>query len=401
MIQMFEDTRRPSFSEKLGRGVGGAASSLAQSYAERVGQQERQQQAEDAVKKLTGMDVKGLPMEFMEKVLGEGLQQKGRENKSSIEELQNQRAIEALANLRNIDPEKLKGLDVKTAETATRPSKEPVRRLSEKPIDPEQKRALNESRSEPGFNEMDEVEQYRTMVDKGVSPELAEKEAKLTSAQLERRQKGFESSYKAQEDFINQTTDKYRAFESETKPRLLQMQKLASDDDLVSPTAAAFLESLGIPYGVLEDPSSELYNKLSLDLLKGLPETYGSRIMKVEVDNFLKTIPALLNSADGRRMIASNMLKLGEMKEVYYNEMRKQQTGALDNNKPLPRDFQQRVFDQVKPQINRINDQFVKMSEIKSVPKGTIPFFNPNGDIEFVPKEHAQWAMENGGRRIW
>ena len=48
-----------------------------------------------------------------------------------------------------------------------------------------------------------------------------------------------------------------------------------------------------------------------------------------------------------------------------------------------------------------INNQFVKMSEIKAVPKDTIPFFNPMGEIEFVPKEHAQWAMENGGQRIW
>ena len=113
-----------------------------------------------------------------------------------------------------------------------------------------------------------------------------------------------------------------------------------ADEDLISPVSAVFLESMGIPLGALEDPSSELYQKLSLDLLKGLPDTYGTRILKVEVDNFLKTIPTLLNSADGRRMIASNMLKLGEMREVYYKEMRKQQKENLDSNK-FPKDFQQ------------------------------------------------------------
>ena len=41
------------------------------------------------------------------------------------------------------------------------------------------------------------------------------------------------------------------------------------------------------------------------------------------------------------------------------------------------------------------------MSEIKSVPKGKVPFFAPNGTIQFVPKEHVQWAIENGGKRIW
>jgi hypothetical protein len=143
-----------------------------------------------------------------------------------------------------------------------------------------------------------------------------------------------------------------------------------------------------------------LYNKLSQDLLKGLPETYGNKILKVEVDNFLKTIPTLMNSPDGRRMISSNLLKLGDMKEVYYKEMRNQQKQYLDNNKPLPRDFQQRVFDQVKPQIDKINQEFTHLSEIKSVPKGTVPFFY-KGKIKFVPEEDIEWAEKNEGKRIW
>lgn len=215
------------------------------------------------------------------------------------------------------------------------------------------------------------------------------------------KKEDVEKAYKAQENFINETTSSYRAFETDFKPRLLQLQKMASDDDLVSPTAAVFLEHLGIPLGALDDPTSELYNKVSQDLLKGLPESYGNRILKVEVDNFLKTIPQLINSPAGRRMIASNMLKLGEMKEVYYNEMRKLQSGYLEQDEPLPKDFQQRVFDQVKPQIDRINNDFQKLTEIKDVPEDTIPFFNPGGEIEFVPKDLEQWAIDNGGRRIW
>ncbi len=286
------------------------------------------------------------------------------------------------------------------AEQISRPQKPNKKTQASQPIDAEQLKIIQNVRSQPGYDDMDEVDQYRALTNSGVSKENAETESKLTGQKLERKQKGFESAYKAQEDFINETTSKYQGFETEMKPRLLQMQNM-SPEDIIGPTSAVFLDTLGIPLGALEDPSSELYNKLSQDLLKGLPETYGNRILKVEVDNFLKTIPTLMNSPDGRRMIASNMLKLGEMKEVYYNEMRKKQTESLDNEKPLTRDFQQRVFDQVKPQIDRINNEFVKMAQIKSVPKNTIPFFAPNGEIEFVPKEHAQWAQENGGRRIW
>jgi len=277
-------------------------------------------------------------------------------------------------------------------------SKQP---LSTQPISKEQLSAIDKSHNTPGYSEMNESQKYDTLIHNGVSPENAVREASLFSKQAEREQQGVETAYKAQQDFINDTTQAYKGFETEMKPRLLQMQKLASDDELVGPTASVFLEQLGIPLGALENPSSELYQKLSQDLLKGLPETYGNRILKVEVDNFLKTIPTLLNSPDGRRMIASNMLKLGEMKEVYYNSMREKQREFLDKNRPIPRDFQQVIFDQVKPQIDRINNEFIKMSEIKAVPKGTVPFFSPMGEIEFVPLQHVDWATQNGGKRIW
>lgn len=326
-----------------------------------------------------------------------------KERQIHAEKLQNQSILSDLEKKRGLEKGSLGayGNNVKLAELTSRLPAEAKKTQASQPIDPDQLKRIQEVRKTPNYNDLDEVEQYRLLTDYGVSKENAEAEAKLTGAKLDRKQKSVESSYKAQEAFINETTNKYKAFETETKPRLLQMQKVASDGDLVSAPAAAFLETLGIPLGALEDPSSELYNKLSLDLLKGLPETYGNRILKVEVDNFLKTVPTLLNSPDGRRMIASNMLKLGEMKEIYYDEMRRQQKDALDYDKPLPKDFQQRIFDQVRPQIDRLNDEFVKMSEIKHVPDGTIPFFDPKGNITFVPKEHAQWASDNGGKRIW
>jgi hypothetical protein len=272
--------------------------------------------------------------------------------------------------------------------------------MGERPVPEDQINAMKRAHATPGYEKMTESQKYQTLIDNKVSAQNAIKEATLQSQQAQREDQKVESAYKAQQPFIDEVTQSYKGFETEMKPRLLQMQHM-KPEDIISPTAAAFLEALHIPLGALEDPSSELYNKLSQDLLKGLPETYGSRILKVEVENFLKTIPTLLNSADGRRMIASNMLKLGEMKEIYYNAMRDKQREYLDENRPLPRDFQQVVFDQVKPQIDRINNEFIQLSEIKSVPEATIPFFGPDGQIKFVPKEHAEWATQNGGRKIW
>lgn len=247
---------------------------------------------------------------------------------------------------------------------------------------------------------MDEAGIPPTYSNKYVENRRRQDENKIKSE--ENSLKKVDESFKAQKDFIDSTTQGYRGFKTDMEPRLKQMQQINSDD-LISPSAAKFLEIMDIPLGVLENPSNELYSKLSQDLLKGLPETYGNRILKVEVDNFLKTIPTLLNSADGRRMIASNLLKLGEMKETFYNEMRNMQKQYLDTEKPLPKDFEQRVLDNTLPMINRLNQDFSQMSQIKSVPENTVPFFDPQGGISFVPNnpEALQWAATNGGRRIW
>ncbi len=277
--------------------------------------------------------------------------------------------------------------------------KPPKKTQASQPIEEDQLRRIQHVESQPEFQAASLPQKSKMFRDAGVSKENNDSVMKSYGDEADLNIKSFDTAYNANKKFIDDTTSKYSAFETEMKPKLLQMRNIP-DEDLISPTAAVFLDAVGLPLGSLADPSSELYQKLSQDLLKGLPETYGNRILKVEVDNFLKTIPTLMNSADGRRMITSNMLKLGEMKEVYYKAMRRMQEKALEDGK-FPRDFQQKVFDQVKPQIDKINQEFVKLSEIKHVPPGTIPFFNPNGDIEFVPEEHAQWATENEGKRIW
>ena len=84
--------------------------------------------------------------------------------------------------------------------------------------------------------------------------------------------------------------------------------------------------------------------------------------------------------------------------DIRLNKLQKE---IISENKPLPRDLQQEIFDQVRPQIDRINNEFVKMADIKEVPNGTTPFFTPSGQIKFVPKNQVEQAVANGGRQIW
>lgn len=399
MVTILPPTQKPmSFGQSLLLGAAQAAPQAIENYYAKLAKQKQEQQAQETARKYYGLETGGFDPETRRAALVESMKQ-GSARADTAQKLKLGRdQVRRIEEERGLEPGSLESFASNPAlgERTTRPK---TKTQAAQPIDPDQLEKIEKVRNSPDFNEMSEVEQYRALTRAGVSKENAEAESKLRGQELTRHQQEFDKNYKVQQPFIDETTSAYKGFETEMKPRLLQMQELP-DEDIIGPTASKFLEHFGIPLGALDDPSSELFQKLSQDLLKGLPETYGSRILKVEVDNFLKTIPTLSNSPEGRRMIASNMLKLGEMKEIYYNEMRRQQQEYLEKG-TFPKDFQQRVFDQVKPQIDKFNDEFVKLSSIKHVPKGTIPFFGPNGNIAFVPKDQAQWALENGGKRIW
>lgn len=289
---------------------------------------------------------------------------------------------------------------VRAKATANKPPKVPA---SEQPISPEQIEKIKAVQANEDYENMDESQQYDALIKAGVSPINAERSAKLRGGKLEREAKEIDKSFEAQKDFIDKVTGSFNAFETETKPRLLQMNAL-NDNELITPTQEAFLNLFGIPLGAIDNPGSELYDKLSQDLLKGLPESYGNRILKVEVDNFLRTIPQLSNSASGRRLITANLLKLGEIKGVYYNEMRNQQKQIESSGKKYPRDFQQNVLDNVMPQLTKITNEFLQLSQLTDVPDDVVPFFNNQGGISYVDKnneEDLQNAVKFGGKRIW
>lgn len=399
MVQILppREPKQPTFLENVLGGLAEGLPKAAQLYTQLEGKKEQK----EALIKAGFPEAIGLAPELQKAYITESLKGKRKTSEEAEKLKGNQAILKDIETRRNLPEGSLSAYEKNPAmaEAITRPAKEPKKTQASQPIDPEQLSKIKEIRKTPEYKKASPLGKYQILTDAGVSKENAVAESDIAAKESDILQKSFETAYKENKDFIDDTTASYRGFETEMKPRLLQMQKIPAED-LIKPTAAAFLDLLKIPLGALEDPSSELYQKLSQDLLKGLPETYGNRILKVEVDNFLKTIPTLLNSPDGRRMIASNMLKLGEMKKVYYNEMRKQQQEYLDQGK-FPRDFQQRVFDQVQPQINRINQEFVKLSEIKSLPDNHIPFFNPSGDIEFVPKELEDWAISHGGKKIW
>lgn len=396
MVQIVQ--RPKSSGDRLAQGIFQGAAQGTQDVADLLLKRQADAKENEALKKATGLDLAGVSPELKQEFVKQYA-------KSNAEGDKNRQLAKDLKYMKSPSTaDKLSGYEGMTNDEKFLKMAADIEssghELSTSELDSLWKGI--EGEQEPTIDDMENAEILSDILTTGGKNvgRLKLDQRKLRSEESRANQANVDKSYDVHKPYIDDLTSKYQGFETEMKPRLLQMQSM-NDETLIGPSSAKFLEVMGIPLGALDDPGNELYQKLSQDLLKGLPETYGSRILKVEVDNFLKTIPTLLNSANGRRMIASNMLKLGQMKEVFYKEMRKQQIDNIDSNKKFPKDFEQRVFDNVKPQIDKLNSQFLKLAEVRDVPEGTIPFFNPSGGISFVPMEYVADAEKNGGERIW
>lgn len=144
---------------------------------------------------------------------------------------------------------------------------------------------------------------------------------------------------KPREDII---TDKKSAESSlET---IDKMKELNKKGDLVNPFMLKMFEELGIAdISALLSPDSQQFQKLTNNFLQGMKALFGSQMSAQEVQQFLKGVPHLMNSPEGRAQILDDLKLMSEKGIEKYNAMRDVEKGY--EGKPAPFDFLEQVED--------------------------------------------------------
>jgi hypothetical protein len=182
----------------------------------------------------------------------------------------------------------------------------------------------------------------------------------FSNAYIESRRRADESDLKTFDkasDFESEMLQSYNSYRRDSNT-LGQMEQLSKSGKLSLPITATLLEKFGLPLGVLNNPESEQFDKLSQELVKNIQGTYGSRILKVEVDNFMKSIPTLLNSSEGRKRLIDQWKILNEGKKVQYEAYREV---LKENPKSLPRDFKLQVLDRADSKLDQLSQKFLEV----------------------------------------
>src|SRR5208337_4299468 len=164
--------------------------------------------------------------------------------------------------------------------------------------------------------------------------------------------------------FFNETTKAAKGA-TDTNPVLTRMQELLNKGNLPNPTFYSLSNKVGSPFGLnvsaLIHADAEEFEKLTNEFLKNAKEIFGSRLTNYDVSTFLKGIPTLSQSKEGKQRIINNLQTVNEAALLRSQAMDKIIT---ENNNERPRNLSSLVEKQVGPQLDQLAEMFAQGTPI-------------------------------------
>lgn len=162
----------------------------------------------------------------------------------------------------------------------------------------------------------------------------------------------------------------------------------------------------------LASPEAQRFVKTVNDFTTRAKDSYGSRVTNFDLDQFMKRLPTLANSDEGRKQIIEQMKLLNSMNVVYEDTLHDiiNQHGGIRN---IDYDqAEQMTNKQIKPElektkmkfkeIGRNQDKFFekKIADEKSiVPKGKVAVERADGTRGYIPKEKLKNFLKISGNK--
>lgn len=177
--------------------------------------------------------------------------------------------------------------------------------------------------------------------------------------------------------------------------RLDRMKELSDKGGVSTPAMVKTLDTLGLPIGILANPDTEEYRKLETDFIREARDIFpGGRITNYEIQSYLKTIPGLMNSPEGRDVIIRNRKLLNEAKKVRYDEYKKilKETGGKK-----PANMGILLEERTADKIIDIEDRFrsgLESSLDKFSPK--LKMYGSDGRAYDIPSHMIPQAQQQG-----
>lgn len=209
------------------------------------------------------------------------------------------------------------------------------------------------------------------------------------------KDKQVSESYKENESFINGTFDKYE--DALRRDAILgEMENLEESGNLSESGIVNLLETVGLKPEWLKNPANEEYTKLGLDLLGGgsLQADYGSRVLQSEFAVSQQRIPTLSQTAEGRKQIKENIRTMLLPSKLKQERMQYYLDKAERTGEPLPHNLRGKILSDIKPELEKVYDDFKQRNGRYKVREGTQPDDNAIEKYFFLSKRNEEKAIK-------
>jgi hypothetical protein len=152
----------------------------------------------------------------------------------------------------------------------------------------------------------------------------------------------------------------------QTLSDLERFEELQKEGKLDTPGYVEFLKRSGLDIPALMNPGSEEFNKIQANFLRDAKTYFGGRISNFEVDQFLKTLPNLSQSNQGRSRVIANLKRINRVALEHNTALK----DVMSENKGVPPlDLLEKVDAKIEKKLDAIANQF-KRDLAKPVPAG-------------------------------
>jgi len=152
----------------------------------------------------------------------------------------------------------------------------------------------------------------------------------------------------------------------------------------------------------LASPETQQYVKTINDFTVAAKDTFGARVTNFELGAFMKRLPTLANSEEGRRLILEQMKAMKGLDKLYDESIKavydKYGIQKIDraNVERISEEYRKDEEEALIKKFNESMNAQEVYSARQNAPEGTLPVKKPDGSLGYLPLDKVDAAKKRG-----
>ena len=197
-------------------------------------------------------------------------------------------------------------------------------------------------------------------------------------------------------ELATEIENEYKAAVSEDM-RIDRMNVIDKNGNVSAPAMIKVLDTFGLPIGVLSNPDTEEFRKLEAEFARDVSKVFpGGKITNFELQTFMRAVPSLMNSPEGRQQVYRNRKLLNEAKRIKFDAYKQI---IKENGGKKPPNLGILLEEKTSEKMLDLEDRFVNgMKSITDKFQVPIRMLAPDGRPIDVPANEIERAMKSGAK---